>query len=222
MLMALSLTVYASTVTAAEELTEEQLVLRQTHQDLLNATRSGNIDMLNDFLTPTDGNPAKHTPTTYDARELFNAVFINKQWPVMACFWAIPGFSDPVDYLYLDMEIDYPQTTVPYPKPKGLDDPNDIFSYNICSRTAFCHIYTPIPNTNDSENSRWLPIFEFFKAAERAKQGKLIQLVVQKAYLYNKEHRPTALQQWINFIQKKEKDEGLPELLKSINLDDYH
>ena len=76
--MALSLTVYASTVTAAEELTEEQLVLRQTHQDLLNATRSGNIDMFNDFLTPTDGNPAKHTPTTYDARELFNAAFINK------------------------------------------------------------------------------------------------------------------------------------------------
>src|SRR5689334_17926899 len=105
MLTVMSLIVYASIVIATEELTEAQSVLRQTHQDLLSAARSGDVDKLNDFLMPTEGNPAKYTPTLYDARDLFNAAFINKQWPVMTCLWTTPNFPDPVDYSYLGMEI---------------------------------------------------------------------------------------------------------------------
>ncbi len=207
MFIVMSLLVHVSVAMTAEEFNEEQLAFRDRHQSLLNAARSGDVGMLNDFLAPAEESSSKHTPTAYDVRELFNAAFINKQWGVMQCLWSVPGLPDPVDYSYLGMDIDYPQTTVPYARLKGFDDLNDIFSYNICSRTAFCHIYTIAPN-RDPENSRWIPIFAFLKVAEEAGQEKLIRFILEKAYLYNHRKDSKELEKWVSFMREKAASEN--------------
>ena len=200
------LPVIASSFSEEQELHMQNITAHQErHQTALSAARSGNVDELKSLLLPQDGNPAKHTPTEYDTRELFNAAFINKQLPVIECFWKIPGFPDPVDYLYLDMSIDHPYTTIPYPQPEvsSIDRLNDIFSYNICSQTAFCHIDTLTPNTEELTNNRWQFIFDFFKAAEDANQSKLVGFIIWKAGSYNMDHRSQEFYKWSAFIVEK-------------------
>lgn len=196
--IAISLIIYTDTTKATEE-----VAMKEKHAYLLKVAREGDIEELEKCIpTANIEELEKHKPTANDVRELFNAAFINKQWEVMKHLWKIPDLSDPVDYENFNMNIDYPQTTVPYTERKGFDDLNDIFSYNICSRTAFCHIYTPIPNTYELENNRWQHIFDFFKVAESAEQDKLIQFIVKKAYLYHKP-QPNEQQKWLDFMREK-------------------
>jgi hypothetical protein len=178
---------------------------RDRHQIVLDAARSGDINALERLLLSKGDNPAEHISTEYDARELFNAAYVNKKLAVMEFLMGVHSLPCPMDFSNTSLNIDYPHTTIPYPQREDsvIDSPNDIFAYNICSRAALCDIYTQIPNTDRSENNRWEFIFDFFKTAENAKRGELVDCVVQKAYLYNRSRRPQELKKWASFMREK-------------------
>jgi len=173
------------------------------HENLLGAARSGNIDLLKDALFPTEGETAKYVPTEYEMRELVNAAFVNKRSDALRTLLEIPSLPCPVD----------------------LSDPlvkiatDDIFAYNICTRTAFCHIETKIPNCNiyttdpityAVSHERWQFIFEFFKIAEQLGHTQLTRFIVQKSYAYNASSRPAELQAWVDFMLGKANSEVCP------------
>ncbi|MES2252359.1 MAG: hypothetical protein V4482_01570 [Pseudomonadota bacterium] len=149
------------------------------HQDLLTAARSGDVVTLKTFLSPADSTIEKYTPTEHETRELANAAFVNKRSAILRTLLEIPSLSCPVNLS--DPTI-------------NIDKSNDIFAYNICSRTAFCHISIKTPNCNihttrpityTETNERWQFIFEFFKMAEELGHTQLVSFIVQKAHLYN-------------------------------------